>query len=321
MAEGLVILTGASGFVGSALLDLLRSRSREVRPIVRQERGLAGAVAVGEIGLSTEWSKALQGADSVVHLAARVHVMDERSSDPLAEFRKVNVEGTLHLAREAVVHGVRRFVYISSLKVNGEASRPGVPFTADDVPAPSDPYSISKHEAEQGLLALARETGLEVVIIRPPLVYGAGVKANFLRMMRWLYRGVPLPFGAIVNRRSLVALDNLIDLIVVCIDHPAAINQIFLVGDGEDLSTTELLKHIAAALGKPARLLPIPQNIFKIGLKLVGKGDVAQRLCSSLSADISKARTLLGWIPPVGVDEALRKTARHFLDSNRRSDP
>lgn len=313
-----MILTGASGFVGSALLDLLRGRSCEVRPIVRQDRELAGAVAVGEIGLSTEWGAALQGADSVVHLAARVHVMNERSSDPLAEFRKVNVEGTLHLAREAVANGVRRFVYVSSIKVNGEATQPGIPFTAADVPAPSDAYGISKYEAEQGLLALARETGLEVVIIRPPLVYGPGVKANFLSMMRSLHKGVPLPLGAIHNSRSLVALDNLVDLIDTCLDHPAAANQVFLAGDEEALSTTELLLRLGNALNKPARLLPVPSWLLKVGAAMLGKRDAAMRLCGSLQIDTTMTRTILGWQPPVSVDEGLRATANYFLEHSRR---
>lgn len=315
MSEGLVVLTGASGFVGTALMDLLRGRSREFRPVVRRRGlGFAGAVVVGEIGgPSTKWSTALQGADSVVHLAGRVHVMNERSRDSLAEFRRVNVEGTLHLAREAAAKGVRRFVYISSIKVNGETTRPGVPFTSDDVPLPLDPYGISKYEAEQALLALARETRLEVVIIRPPLVYGPGVKANFRSMMCWLAKGVPLPLGAIHNKRSLVAVDNLVDLIATCIDHPAAPYQTFLVSDGEDLSTTSLLRRMGQALGKPARLVPVPALVLYAGAAMLGKRAVARRLCGALQVDIGKTRELLGWVPPVSVDEALRETARAFL--------
>jgi nucleoside-diphosphate-sugar epimerase len=272
-------------------------------------------IAVGNLAADEVWqSSALAGVNTIVHLAARVHVMNDPAIDPLSEFRRINVAGTLNLARQASATGVRRFVYLSSIKVNGEETALGRPFTEQDDPSPVDPYSVSKYEAEQGLLKLAMETGLEVVIIRPPLVYGPGVKANFLSMMRCLHRGVPLPFGALSNRRSLVALDNLIDFIVICVDHPAAINQIFLVGDSKDLSISGLLQHMAAALGKPARLLPIPQNILKIGLKLVGKGGAAQRLCGSLQVNTSKARTLLGWVPPVSVDEALAKTARYFLD-------
>ena len=256
----------------------------------------------------------MAGVQIVIHAAARVHVMSESSADPLAEFRKVNVDGTLNLARQAVAAGVRRFIFVSSIKVNGEGTEPGKPYKADDAPAPVDPYGISKLEAEHGLLALAAETGMEVVIIRPVLVYGPGVKANFRSMMNWLNKGIPLPLGSIRNKRSLVALDNLVDLIVTCIEHPAAANQVFLVSDGEDLSTTELLRRMGAALGKPARLLPLPGAWLNGAACLLGKGAIAQRLCGSLQVDIEKTRRLLGWTPPVTVDEALRKTARHFLE-------
>ncbi len=255
----------------------------------------------------------MAGVEVVIHAAARVHVMHDESSDPLAEFRKVNVDGTLNLARQAAEAGVGRFIFISSIKVNGEGTPVGVPYVADGQAAPADPYGISKMEAEQGLRALAAETGMEVVIIRPTLVYGPGVKANFLNMMRWLHKGVPLPFGAIYNQRSLVALDNLVDLIVTCIDHPTAANQTFLVSDGEDLSTTELLRRMGVALGKPARLLPVPSRLLEAGAAMLGKQALAQRLCGSLQVDISKTRELLNWSPPVSVDEALRKTAEHFL--------
>jgi len=240
--------------------------------------------------------------------------MHEQAADPYVEFRRVNVEGTLQLARQAAVAGVRRFVFISSIKVNGEDTTQGIPFSPDGAREPKDAYGTSKCEAEQGLQALAAETDMEVVIIRPVLVYGPGVKANFLSMMRWLSRGIPLPFGAIHNKRSLVALDNLVDLIVTCIDHPAAANQVFLVSDGEDLSTTDLLRRMASALGKPARLLPVPAWLLEFGARLLGKQDLAQRLCGSLQVDISKTRELLGWTPPVSVDEGLRKTAQYFLE-------
>ncbi len=207
----------------------------------------------------------------------------------------------------------QRFVFISTIKVNGEGTPLGQPYTADDVPAPVDPYGVSKHEAELGLMRLAEETGMEVVIIRPVLVYGPGVKANFLSMMRWLHKGIPLPLGAIHNQRSLVALDNLVDLIVTCLHHPAAANQTFLVSDGEDLSTTALLRRTAAALGRPARLIPVPVRVLRTAAHLLGKADFAQRLYGSLQVDISKTRELLGWSPPVSVDDALHKTARHFL--------
>lgn len=276
--------------------------------------GGAHVVEIGELAADSDWSAALDRADVVIHAAARVHVMNDAASDPLAEFRRVNVEGTLALARQAADAGVRRFVFISSIKVNGESTDPERPYRADDIPAPVDPYGISKEEAEQKLRVLALECGMEVVIIRPPLVYGPGVKANFQSMMNWLSRGIPLPLGAIRNRRSLVALDNLVDLIVICIDHPGAANQIFLVSDGEDLSTTELLQRMGRALGKPARLLPLPMSLLDFAARLLGKASIAQRLCGSLQVDISKTRELLGWEPPVSVDEALAKTAHHFLE-------
>jgi len=241
--------------------------------------------------------------------------MKEGAVDPLAEFRLINVASTLNLARQAAAAGVKRFIFISSIKVNGEFTQPGKMFTADDAPAPIDPYGISKYEAEQGLLKIARETSMEVVIIRPVLIYGAGVKANFLSMLRWLNKGIPLPFGAINNRRSLVALDNLIDLIVVCLKHPGAANQVFLVSDGEDVSTTMLLRKIGFALGKPARLLPVPSGILNGAIMLIGKAALAQRLLGCLQVDINKNARLLNWTPPVKMDDALRTTAQFFLDN------
>lgn len=309
-----VSVTGASGFVGSRLCEAFASNGWQVRRALRQENG-AGGIVVGELGPETNWCKAISDVDAIVHLAARVHVMHDHVVDPLAEFRRVNVEGTLSLARQALEKGVRRFVFVSSIKVNGESTLPGCPFKADDIANPIDPYGVSKYEAEQALLSLATESEMEVVIIRPPLVYGPGVKANFLGMMRWLDKGVPLPFGAIHNQRSLVALDNLVDLILLCTHHPAAANEVFLVSDGEDMSTTELLRRTAAALGRPARLVPVPQKLLEQGLKMVGKAELAQRLTANLQVDIRKTQSLLGWAPPVSVDDALRATATHFLKS------
>ncbi|ALP53219.1 hypothetical protein Tel_08650 [Candidatus Tenderia electrophaga] len=308
----MIAITGASGFVGERLCQRTQHEGWQVRRIVRRAEH-AGGVVVGNICSDTDFASALAEVACVVHLAARVHVMQDVSADPLAEFRRVNVEGTLNLARQAAAAGVRRFVYVSSVKVNGEATRPGHPFTACDGPSPTDPYGVSKFEAEQGLLSLAREIGMEVVIVRPPLVYGPGVKANFLEMMRWLDRGIPLPLGAIRNKRSLVALDNLVDLIITCIDHPAAANEVFLVSDGEDLSTTDLLRRTAMALGRPSRLIPLPTVMLSAGLSAIGKGDLARRLCDSLQVDISKTRERLGWEPPVKIDVALRKTAEDYL--------
>lgn len=311
-----VLITGATGFVGKPLCAELFRQGQPVRAAVRSaSRQVENieTVSIGEVNAETDWTDALRGINTVIHLAARVHVMKDNAADPLDAFRKVNVDGTLNLARQAAESGVQRFVFISSIKVNGESTVLGRPFAADDRPAPLDSYGISKREAEDALRQLADKTGMEVVIIRSPLVYGPSVKANFLNMMLWLHKGVPLPFGAINNRRSLVALDNLIDFIVTCLDHPAAANQTFLVSDGEDLSTTDLLVRMAGALDVPVRLLPVPQKLLEAGLKVVGKGDLAQRLCGSLQVDITKACTMLDWKPLISVDEGLRRTAEHFL--------
>ena len=313
-----ILVTGATGFVGSAVVNNLSLYPNFTpRAAMRRENhhffSMADVVPVGELTSDTDWSAALQGVDVVVHAAARVHVMHDTVTDPLVEFRRVNLEGTLSLARQAAAAGVKRFIFISSIKVNGEGTHLGAPFRADDPPAPVDPYGISKMEAEQGLRKLSQKTGMEFVVIRPPLVYGPGVKANFLSMMRWLDKGIPLPLGAIHNnKRSLVALDNLVDLIVTCIDHSAAANQTFLASDGEDLSTTELLQRIAKALERPARLIPIPARLLELGATLLRKRAIAQRLCGSLQVDISKTRDVLDWRPPISVDEGLRRAAEGF---------
>ena len=250
---------------------------------------------------------------NVIHLAARVNETQETTTDALAEFRRVNVEETVNLARQAATAGVHRFVFISSIKVNGESTPLGQAFVVDNVPTPQDSYGISKLEAEQGLIDISNQVGMEVVIIRPPLVYGPGVKANFLAMMRWLHKGLPLPFGAIHNCRSLVALDNLVDLIVTCLDHPAAANQIFMVSDDEDISTTELLLRTSKALGKPAYFVPVPESLLQIGAKLLGKQGIIPRLFGNLQVDISHTKQILDWTPPINVDDGLRKTAEWYL--------
>ena len=314
-----IAVTGATGFVGCALVERYVAlappdRTNCVLAITRQ--GLTNKVSgvryatVNHWSGNSEWQAVLAGTEVLVHAAGRVHVMADTATDPLAEFRRVNVQATLQLARAAAAAGVKLFVFISSVKVNGEATRFGEPFNADDIPAPLDPYGISKMEAEQGLRQLAADTGMAVVIIRPPLVYGPGVKANFAALMRAVQRGWPMPLGAVHNQRSLVALDNLVDFIITCITHPQAANQTFLVSDGQDLSTTELVRGMARAAGVPARLLPVPVWALQAGARLVGKGDAVQRLCGNLQVDISKARELLGWVPPVSVDEGLRRAIR-----------
>jgi nucleoside-diphosphate-sugar epimerase len=315
-----VLVTGASGFVGGALAAFLgRQDWWTVRAASREAHGAntptddVEQFVVGDVGPATDWRAALAGVDVVIHAAARVHVMSEKAADPLAAFRAVNTAGTLKLASEAARAGVGRFVFISSIKVLGEGHADGRPYTAADVPRPIDPYGISKFEAEAGLRDLAAKTGMELVILRPPLIYGPGVKGNFLLMMRWVRRGLPLPFGAVGhNRRSLVALDNLVDQIVTCARHPAAANQVFLAGDGEDLSTADLLRRLAEAMKVPARLFPVPVWALEAAAATLGKRELAQRLCGNLQIDISKAQHLLGWRPVVSVDEGLRRAAAGF---------
>ena len=301
-ADSKVLVTGATGFVGRRLMHVLDGR----------------AAALSMRSDHATWPAALKDKQCVVHLAARVHLMHEAAADPMSEYRKVNVDQTLTLARLAHAASARRFVFISSVKVNGEKTEPGHPFRADDPPAPQDPYGVSKFEAEQGLRAIAQETGLEVVIIRPPLVYGPGVKANFASMVKWLQRGVPLPLGAIHNSRSLVALDNLVDLIITCIDHPAAAGHILMVSDGEDVSTTELLRRMAAALGRPARLIPVPQHVLEWGAKCLGRPQLAQRLFSSLQVDMGPTRLLLDWVPPMSSQAGLRQVAQQTQTSTEK---
>lgn len=317
--QGRILVTGANGFVGaSALAGLTDSLGDRVIGTARRPVPGSPFTRSPSLDAQADWSSVLDDVCCVVHCAARVHVMREKHDDPLAEFRRINVAGTLALARQAAAYGVRRFVFLSSIKVNGEQSSADRPFTSGDIPAPQDPYGVSKLEAECGLTALAHETGMEVVIVRPPLVYGPGVGANFLSMMRWLHRGLPLPLGAIPNRRSLVALDNLVDLILKCVDHPAAANATFLVSDGEDLSTPELLRRTGKALGKRARLFSVPQRFLETGAAIAGKRGVAERLCGSLQVNIDATRLALGWEPPVTVDDALERTAHWFLERRAR---
>ncbi len=312
----MILVTGATGFVGQAVRSALVFQRKSLRAVSRAPR--EGYVSVGTMTADTDWAGPLQGVEQVIHLAARVHMLDDTAADPLPEFRKVNVDATLNLARQAVQARVRRFVFVSSIKVNGEGTEPGQVYRCDDEPHPGDAYGISKLEAEEGLRRLAVDTGLEVVIIRPPLVYGPGVKANFASMMKWLHRGVPLPLGAVTgNRRSLVAVENLADLIVRCTDHLGAVNQVFLASDGEDLSTTELLRRLATALGRPARLVPVPATLLGRTATLLGREEVARRLLGSLQVDSGKACELLGWRPPLTVTMGLTGTARAFVASLR----
>jgi len=305
-------VTGANGFVGRALCASLEKRQGGVRRIVRKEQ-TGGVTAVEEIGLETDWSGALDGVQTVVHLAARVHVMADEAGESLTEFWRVNTEGTHNLAVQAAEAGVKRLVFLSSVKVNGEKTGLGTPFTLQDVPAPQNPYAISKFEAEQGLRGVEKKTGMEVVIIRPPLVYGPGVKANFLRLMQAVQKGLPLPLGLVRNRRSLVALDNLVALIVTCIDHPDAAGRTFLVSDGLDLSTPELIRKLAWAMGKKPMLFPVPVKLLQLAGSVIAKRGEVERLIDSLQVDITHACEVLGWRPPVSVDEAMWKTGQAYV--------
>lgn len=307
------LVTGANGFVGRALCEFLAGQGRTLRPVVRSGSEIIGGAipyVVGDIGLHTDWLSALDGVDVIVHLASRVHVMNESGSDIDALYRETNTFGTLRLAQQAADAGVERFVFLSSVKVNGEERDEA--YSENDQPAPIGSYATSKRDAELGLWEIADRSGMEVVVIRTPLVYGPGVKANFLSMMRWLHRGVPLPFGSISNRRSLVSIGNLVDFITTCIDHPAAANEAFMVSDGEDLSTTDLLVRLAAALEVKARLVDVPVSVMKMGAMMLGQGEMLRRLCGSLCVDASKANRLLGWSAPLSVDDGLKATADHF---------
>ncbi|WP_447786619.1 UDP-glucose 4-epimerase family protein [Pseudomonas germanica] len=311
-----VLVTGATGFVGKAVvLRMLHDRVLAPVAAVRGASCLSGLCPVLICDLSSPKElPELDRIDVVIHAAARVHVMKESAQDALSAFRKVNVDGTVRLARKAAQSGVRRFVFISSIKVNGEVTLPGHPFRADDVPAPVDPYGISKMEAENALKCIGEETGMEIVIIRPPLVYGPEVRANFHRMMSVLTRRLPLPMGAINNRRSLVGINNLVDLIITCIDHNAARNQTFLVSDDRDLSTSELLRCLQATIGRKAFLFPFPEVLMKAALKLFGMDSVSQRVFGSLQVDISKTKKVLDWSAPYSTEQELKKTALKFLE-------
>jgi UDP-glucose 4-epimerase len=316
-----ILITGATGFVGSVLLADLK-KSSNVNVISTARKGYKSvyddSVVVGEINDSTDYSAAIDGVDVVIHCAARVHVMNDTALDPLLIFREVNTYGTLNLAKQAAQAGVKRFIFISSIKVNGESSSIDKPFTAEDVHHPQDPYGISKSEAETQLLALGQETGMEIVIIRPPLVYGPGVKANFSSLLNLASKGLPLPFACFnQNRRSMVSVDNLVDLIITCIDHPKAANQVFLVSDDHDLSTADLISKLTKACGKSGFMLPIPIILFKFLARVIGKQNFMERLTGSLRVDISKTKSLLNWVPPQSVEDGFKVTADAFLKSNK----
>ncbi len=321
-----VAVVGANGFIGSALTHKLCEKGYDVKGIVRsKERTLnpnnhLEIIAVGEINGDTNWNDALKGIDVVIHLAARVHKLNDASVNPLAEYRRVNTEGTQRLAEVSAEAGVKRLIFISTIKVNGERTT-GDAFAENHLAHPQDPYAISKWEAEQVLHRVAKYTGLEVVIIRPPLVYGPGVKANFLSLFKIVDRGIPLPLASIKNRRSFIYLGNLVDAIVTCATHAEAAGQTYLVSDGEDVSTPELIRRVADALGKTAQLFPFPPALMKLAGKLTGKSDAVERLVSSLTIDSSKIRHELNWTPPYTMDQGLKETAEWFKTMSHVSTP
>lgn len=310
------LVTGANGFVGHFLCDRLLKDGHAVRGTLLESESPSSLpegvepVMIEPLGPDTLWQHTLAGVDTVIHLAARVHIMDDKAADPLTEFRQVNVDGTARLASEAAKAGVKRFIFISSIKVNGEESR--LPYIPASPPNPTDPYGVSKYEAEQALRTIEAETGLEVVVIRPTLVYGPGVKANFLKMMQTVQRGILLPLASIENKRSLIYVGNLVDALATCAIHPAAAGQTYLVSDGEDVSTPELIRRTASALGVPARLLPFPMSLMKLAGKLTGKSGAVNRLTGSLTVDSSKIRQELGWKPPFTMEEGLKETTEWF---------
>lgn len=309
-----LLITGASGFVGRSLCVEAIRRGLCVRGAVRSRHQLPAGVApaiVGPIDGKTDWTDALKDVDVVIHLAARVHVMRETAGDPLAEFLEVNLYGTENLARQAVRAGVKRFIYISSIKVNGESTE-AHPFSETDNPNPQDPYAISKWQAEQALQRIAQETGLEVVIVRPPLVYGPEVKGNFARMLKVLAKGIPLPLASVRNLRSLIYVENLVDALITCATHPAAAGQTYLVSDGEDISTPDLLRQLGVAMGHPVRLFPCPPALLKLAGRWTGKGEQVERLLDSLRVDSSKIRRELNWTPPYTLEQGLRATAAWY---------
>ena len=309
------LITGASGFIGSALLNALSDKHFMAVPVYRQAYN--NAACISDINEDTDWSSALENIDVIIHSAARVHIMAESHHDSLTEFRKVNVDGTLNLARQAAKNGVQRFIYLSSIKVNGESTFQENAFTEHVREIPVDPYSLSKYEAESGLREISDETGMEVVIIRPPLVYGPNVKANFLNLVKLADTGVPLPFGAINNKRSMVYVENLVDFIIKCVVNPAAANQTFLISDGDDLSLKRLLRMMRTALGRPARLLSIPSVLFRIAGRLTGKAAVVDRLVGDLRVDSAKAQELLGWTPPFTIQQGIQATIAFYLEDKQ----
>jgi UDP-glucose 4-epimerase len=315
-----ILITGATGFVGSHLLQMALAQNREVICPIRASKNATShsrASQIQNIDRQTDWQPHLNNVHTVIHCAARVHVMNDTATDPLAAFREVNLYGSLRLAEQAAAAGVRQFIYLSSVKVNGEMTIDGQAFSENDPPSASDPYGISKQEAEAALLALGQRSGMAITIIRPPLVYGKGVAANFLSLLIWVKKQIPLPLGSIHNQRSFVFVKNLCDFILHCVQDPRAFNQIFLVSDGRDLSTTELLQEAAKALEVPSRLLPFPVSLMTFAAKLIGKKNITDRLCQSLRVDSQKAQKQMMWTPPYTIQQGLRESAASLISDHK----
>ena len=315
-----VLVTGATGFVGSALMSALVTEPHiEARGAARsgseQDRATAPIYGVGNIDAKTNWQPCLEGVDAVVHLAARAHVLQESCKDPLSVFREVNVQGTINLAKQCIEAGVKRFVFVSSIGVNGNTTER--PFTEFCEPKPHADYAISKFEAEQQLTALLENASMELVIVRPPLVYDAAAPGNFRRLLAFVSKGLPLPFGMLENKRSMVSRTNLVDILKLCLTHPAAANEVFLAGDGEDFSTSEIVTLLAKGMGKSATLIPVPLFVLRTASTLLGRRGMYVQLCESLQVDSSKIRQLLGWKPKTNAQTQLIKAGREYLDSRR----
>ena len=317
MNSSKILVTGATGFLGSLLVVRMKENGLSCISAVRDSTAIHPQICVGEIGPKTDWTSALVGVDVVIHLAARAHVMVDEEVDPLAIYRRVNVGGTENLAKQSATAGVKRFIFISSVKVNGESTTGFEAFSESHLAAPEDPYGLSKLEAEDGLRQVAKETGMEVVIIRPPLIYGVGVKANFLSLLKLASTPFPLPFGSIDNRRSMIYAGNLVDFIIKCVDYPAAANQTFLISDGDDVSLRSLITLMRSEFGRPPRLFSIPIALFKLVGLCMGRKHMVDRLVGDLQIDSSKARNLLKWEPPYSVERGIAATVQDFKDRSK----
>ncbi len=317
-----LLITGGTGFVGQHLVSALIQRNLPYQIAVRTQAGNSAhpeCISVGNINALTAWSQALEGVTDVVHLAARVHITQETSSDAYAAFRAVNTEGTLHLARQAAAAGVRRFIFLSSIKVNGEGKPQA--YLETDTPAPEDAYAASKWEAEQGLWKISADTGMQMVILRIPLIYGPGVGANFLQLFQTVNKGWPLPLGGIANRRSLLYVGNLVNAMLVALEHPDAANKLYLLSDGQDVSTSQLVERMAQALNKTPRLFSLPQGMLRLASSALGKSSAVDRLYGSLFLDSAKIRQELSWTPPFSMQQGLAETAQWFLKAQDSSAP